>query len=244
MIKRRFYKLEHGDRDAPSESSSSDSELEAEATEESSGEEEEGDEEEEEGDDNEGEIKVREKNQSHLSSSGYESENSSANEVNLDSSGLPTSDDDAETQHASQIAIGNGESVDIRQSTTSTDGDLASNLPDCAVKCKSVFKCRLCPRIVCLTEETLQAHLLSKRHARSVKLLKEGRLKLMLNDDGKVEGETPEKQALTEEEVEAPYSVKNNKGKKRNRFSKRPLNKKKGEHARFARKDFAKKRHL
>lgn len=35
MIKRRFYKLEHGDRDAPSESSSSsdDSELEAAATE-------------------------------------------------------------------------------------------------------------------------------------------------------------------------------------------------------------------
>lgn len=44
MIKRRFYKLEHGDRDAPSESSSSsDSGFEAEATE---------DEEEEEQDDN------------------------------------------------------------------------------------------------------------------------------------------------------------------------------------------------
>lgn len=75
MIKRRFYKLEHGDRDAPSESSSSDFELEPEDTEESSGEEEEevneeeGDEE-EEGNDNKGEIKVREKNQSHFSSSG------------------------------------------------------------------------------------------------------------------------------------------------------------------------------
>lgn len=31
MIKRRFYKLEHGDRDAPSESSSSSSDSEAEA---------------------------------------------------------------------------------------------------------------------------------------------------------------------------------------------------------------------
>ena len=33
------------------------------------------------------------------------------------------------------------------------------------LKCKSVFRCRLCPRIVCLTEETLRAHLKSKvRH--------------------------------------------------------------------------------
>lgn len=38
MIKRRFYKLEHADRDQASDSSSSsDSELEAEATEESEG---------------------------------------------------------------------------------------------------------------------------------------------------------------------------------------------------------------
>lgn len=82
--------------------------------------------------------------------------------------GLPTSDDDAGTQQASQIAMeghllgkGNGESVDMGQST-SKDGELPSNLPDCVVKCKSVFKCRLCPRIVCLTQETLQAHLISK----------------------------------------------------------------------------------
>lgn len=44
MIKRRFYKLEHGDRDAPSESSSSsDSEFEAEATEDEDEEEEQDD---------------------------------------------------------------------------------------------------------------------------------------------------------------------------------------------------------
>lgn len=84
--------------------------------------------------------------------------------------GLPTSDDEAGTQQASQIAMeghllgkGYGESVDKSQSTTtSKDGELPSNLPDCVVKCKSVFKCRLCPRIVCLTQETLQAHLISK----------------------------------------------------------------------------------
>lgn len=32
----------------------------------------------------------------------------------------------------------------------------------CVLKCKSVFKCRLCPRIVCLSEETIKAHLSSK----------------------------------------------------------------------------------
>lgn len=36
MIKRRFYKLDHDDRDASDPSSSSDSEIEAEATEEES----------------------------------------------------------------------------------------------------------------------------------------------------------------------------------------------------------------
>lgn len=82
---------------------------------------------------------------------------------------MPTSDDDAGMEHARQIAMGghlpgkgNGESVDMSQSTTSKDGELPSNLPDCVVKCKSVFKCRLCPRIVCLSEETLRDHLTSK----------------------------------------------------------------------------------
>lgn len=30
------------------------------------------------------------------------------------------------------------------------------------LKCKSVFKCRICPRIVCLNEDSLKAHLKSK----------------------------------------------------------------------------------
>lgn len=68
MIKRRFYKLEHGDRDAPSESSS-DSEFEAEATEESEGEGEEGGE--EDGTDNDGRAaEVREDEAAFSSSSG------------------------------------------------------------------------------------------------------------------------------------------------------------------------------
>lgn len=51
MIKRRFYKLEHGDRDAPSQSSSSsDSEFEAEETEDEQEEEEEEEEEQDDSD--------------------------------------------------------------------------------------------------------------------------------------------------------------------------------------------------
>lgn len=39
------------------------------------------------------------------------------------------------------------------------------DIQDCILKCKSVYKCRICPRIICLTEETMRAHLNSKvRH--------------------------------------------------------------------------------
>lgn len=37
-----------------------------------------------------------------------------------------------------------------------------SDLPSCVLKAKSVFKCKICPRIICLTEETLRTHLKSK----------------------------------------------------------------------------------
>ncbi|KAL3679729.1 hypothetical protein R1sor_022685 [Riccia sorocarpa] len=47
-----------------------------------------------------------------------------------------------------------------------------------------VLKCRLCPKIICLNEETMQTHLSSKRHARSLKQLAEGRLKIKLDSDG------------------------------------------------------------
>ncbi|XP_057979717.1 uncharacterized protein LOC131165713 isoform X2 [Malania oleifera] len=138
MIKRRFYKQEHADKydTSDSSSSSSDSELEAEGTEEVVAR-------------DDAVAKFKGYEESCSSSSGYESKDSSANEV------------DAEP----------------------------SDVPNCILKCKSVFKCKLCPKIVCLTEETLRAHLKSKRHARSEKLLKEGRLKLMLNSDGELEEE-------------------------------------------------------
>jgi len=40
---------------------------------------------------------------------------------------------------------------------------LPSDIPSSLVlQIKSVFKCRLCPRVICLTEDTLRNHLQSK----------------------------------------------------------------------------------
>ncbi|KAJ8620490.1 hypothetical protein MRB53_029019 [Persea americana] len=72
----------------------------------------------------------------------------------------------------------------------STDAVKAFNAKDTAqadfddylLKCKSVFKCRLCPRIV---HADLAATV--GMQARSKKLLGEGRLKFMLNGDGEIE---------------------------------------------------------
>ncbi|MCO5552703.1 hypothetical protein L7F22_006220 [Adiantum nelumboides] len=63
---------------------------------------------------------------------------------------------------------------------------------ECVVSCKKVLKCRLCPKTICLSRESMQGHLVSKKHARSLKLLSEGRLKVTLNSDGEEEeqGET------------------------------------------------------
>ncbi|KAI5059314.1 hypothetical protein GOP47_0025633 [Adiantum capillus-veneris] len=69
----------------------------------------------------------------------------------------------------------------------------ASDFADeCVVSCKKVLKCRLCPKTICLSRDSMQAHLVSKKHARSLKLMSEGRLKVMLNSDGEEEeqGET------------------------------------------------------
>ncbi|KAM3250358.1 ribosome biogeneis protein ERB1 [Capsicum chacoense] len=218
MIKRRFYKLEHGDRDAPSESSSSsDSGFEAEATE---------DEEEEEQDDNdtkEEDDGVARLTGGNESSSGYESEDSSVNEVNLDSSGLPTSDEDvttlkdtkfADESYSSEKVI--AESDNMQNNSMPEEDEIPSDAADYVLKCKSVYKCRLCPRIVCLTVQTLIAHLKSKKHARSEKLLKEGRLKLMLNEDGNIEGQIhPEEEDSPTRGQNPSASKKKSKGLKR-----------------------------
>ncbi|XP_061338354.1 uncharacterized protein LOC133285184 isoform X1 [Gastrolobium bilobum] len=203
MIKRRFYKLDHGDRDAsdPS-SSSSDSELEAEATEES---------------EDDPIPQVKQDNEVGSTSSGYESEESSANDVDVNSAGQLFSEDDAGIINERQTLV-NMElpgTCDSEKSNVLAEKKLLpTDMPSYILKCKSVFKCRICPRIICLTEDTMRDHLQSKRHARSEKLLSEGRLKAMLDSDGEIENqEVSEIQTKdTEENVK-----KNHKGQKQHK---------------------------
>lgn len=85
-------------------------------------------------------------------------------------SGLPiTEDDDASTGHerpalmVDQLLGKSGSKLPEEESKIMPDEEsIPVDLPDCIVKCKSAFKCRLCPRIVCLNEESLRAHLNSK----------------------------------------------------------------------------------
>lgn len=50
-----------------------------------------------------------------------------------------------------------------KSSNTIADKEsLSVDLPEYVVKRKSIFKCRICPRIVCLNEEALRAHVKSK----------------------------------------------------------------------------------
>ncbi|KAK7340919.1 hypothetical protein VNO77_21637 [Canavalia gladiata] len=179
MIKRRFYKVDYGDRDAsdPS-SSSSDSEIEAEA-----------EDNEESEDDAIPEVKQN-NDEVGSTSSGYESEDSSANDVNVNSAGLLSSEDDAGTINEGQMLINRElpSKCDSEKSNVLAEKkSLPTAMPSYILKCKSVFKCRICPRIICLSEDTLRDHLQSKRHARSEKLLDEGRLNAMLNSDGEIE---------------------------------------------------------
>ncbi|XP_041007843.1 uncharacterized protein LOC121252312 isoform X2 [Juglans microcarpa x Juglans regia] len=241
MIKRRFYKLEHADKDQASDSSSSsDSELEAEATGDS--------------DDDDVVAEVKENEESCSTSSGYESEDSSANEVDLDSSGLPIMDDDAETGNEKQILTEShlsgkygSEALETHSNIVAEKESLPADIPAYIMKCKSVFKCRICPRIICLNEETLRAHLNSKRHARSEKLLNEGRLKDMLNSDGEIENqETPAE--MNARILALPLNNKKRKSRNRLGEEKRKINKEMGydeniKKARKLTKSPSKKRH-
>ncbi|PWA99705.1 hypothetical protein CTI12_AA002330 [Artemisia annua] len=204
MIKRRFYKLEHGDKDAPSDSSSSsDSELDAAASVDS---------EEVEEDDDNVVVESRKKDEPSSSSSGYESEDSSGNEVNLDSADSPSNDDGSEDEDYKQEVNGTrllSENHYEMANTEDAEADneaKTSNVLDCVLKSKS-------------------------RHARSEKLLKEGRLKKMLNSDGEIEdgedGEThQERHAKILALAESNKNAKKNKGrqrqKKRKALKKKP----------------------
>nr|GMC63986.1 ribosome biogenesis protein ERB1 [Ipomoea batatas] len=120
--------------------------------------------------------------------------------------GLLTSDDDIGTE------------IDQKRisQTMPEERDILCGNSDYILKCKSVFKCRICPRVVCLSDETLRTHLNSKRHARSEKLLKEGRLKLMLDDRGKIgeeEEHSPKREQKKTETTKAKGFKKQRLGK-------------------------------
>ncbi|XP_011035136.1 PREDICTED: lisH domain-containing protein C1711.05-like isoform X2 [Populus euphratica] len=210
MIKRRFFKAEHGEKDeASSDSSSSSSDSEAGATEQSEddvvADPEENSESEDDG--TVAEPKEESESEASSSSSGYESEDSSANVIDGYSS------DDRKTH--------TGIETHKKQSNATADEEsLPDDIPDCILKCKSVYKCRICPRIICLTEETMRAHLSSKRHARSEKLMKENRLKVMLNSDGEIENLDEETHAERHARTVALAQgklTKKNKGRQRQR---------------------------
>lgn len=183
MIKRRFYKVEHGDGDDgssdSSSSSASDPEVEAEATEES--------------DDDDAVAEPQENHQLEAStSSGYESEDSS--EIDPNASDSINEDEETGVDRGIRfdrvVSSKDGSRVLEKELNAVADDESApADMPDCVLKCKSVFRCRICPRIICLNEETMRTHLNSKRHARSEKLLKENRLKAALNSDGEIENQ-------------------------------------------------------
>ncbi|XP_031253257.1 uncharacterized protein LOC116111202 [Pistacia vera] len=253
MIKRRFYRLEHADTNDAADSSSSsdsDSELEGQATEES---------------EDDAVAEVNGNDESCSTSSGYEREDSSADEINVDSSAegifhglmvdiriitswitqerqnllsfLEHSDgtgalneDDAEIGNDEEIFVDNQlsskQGAEVTKSNTIAEkASMAAGVPDCLLQIKSVFRCRICPRIICLTEETLRAHLNSKRHARSDKLLKEHRLKSILNDDGEIENQETAGE-LHARIVALAENTEKNKNKNKRRHRKRNLSSK------------------
>ncbi|XP_020099186.1 troponin T, cardiac muscle isoforms isoform X2 [Ananas comosus] len=207
MIKRRFYKQDHdGDKGGSSSSdSSSDSDSACDTTTKEEEEEEAEEEEEEDELKDEGEQEAQEEEGeqerdgdqrpfSPSPGSGYESEDSSENVLDGNCSAVDEEDgfDSGRGNHQNRPFIRNirdGESncLDAARNSPNINDPSDPDFASFILKCKSVFKCRLCPRIICLSEETVRAHLTSKRHARSKKLLGEGRLKLMLNSDGELE---------------------------------------------------------
>lgn len=93
--------------------------------------------------------------------------------------GLPSTEDDPDIGKESQTLTGcqvpdeisSGTqlpdesplgTLDLQSEILSLKELLPAEFPNCILKRKSVFKCRLCPRVVCLNEETLKAHLKCK----------------------------------------------------------------------------------
>ncbi|KAL6839465.1 hypothetical protein ACP4OV_030735 [Aristida adscensionis] len=204
MIKRRYFRQDHGDGSGSSSSSSSSSSSGSDSDHDPaegavSDEEEVEEQEEQEGEAGgeelgEGEESEEFEPQVQEESSGYQSEDSDENDV--DGPSLVQYDDEhisprhEEHQDTNLPARkASCSSADSAKSAATKDDALEDDFANCILKCKSVYKCKLCPRIMCLNEEMVMIHLKSKRHARSKKLLEEGRLKMMLNSDGELQEE-------------------------------------------------------
>ncbi|VAH05765.1 unnamed protein product [Triticum turgidum subsp. durum] len=222
MIKRRYFRQDHGDNSASSSSSSSGSDSDRDPAEEEVSEEEvEGEQEkEEEDDDEEAEVESGEEQEKEVdeqaedegelffvttiyiigaiymrcSGSGYQSEDSSGHHVDSPCAGL-LSDENSSLVYEQYQAIrlpakkASSGDADSAEGAVNKDDTVEVDFNNYILKCKSVYKCKLCPRIMCLSEEMVRVHLESKRHARSKKLLGEGRLKMVLNSDGELEEE-------------------------------------------------------
>ncbi|KAG0459699.1 hypothetical protein HPP92_022827 [Vanilla planifolia] len=122
--------------------------------------------------------------------SGYESEdslnNDDYNDASVDSGEQDVNYNSNSVGHVADDLLKPSEMTKI---TVGPNDPTHEDISNFIIKFKSVFKCRLCPRILCLNETSVTTHLTSKRHARSRKLFSEGRLKLMLNSDGELEEE-------------------------------------------------------
>ncbi|KAM0945902.1 hypothetical protein DsansV1_C09g0089121 [Dioscorea sansibarensis] len=193
MIKRRFLKQDHGDKSGSDSDSSSSSDSSPEPSQE----------EEVDGHDvpiGRAENEEVDKPPSPSPGSGYETEDGSANDSEGDSSGLLSNDKEESSGRHRNLkdnqlvidvhAVGKDDKLlKVGDKPCDPNDPIQAELANCILKLKSVFKCRLCPRIILLNENTVRTHLSSKRHDRSKKLLGEGRLKLMLNSDGEIEEE-------------------------------------------------------
>jgi len=52
--------------------------------------------------------------------------------------------------------------ADSAKSAANTDDAVEADFANYILKCKSVYKCKLCPRIMCLNEDMVRVHLKSK----------------------------------------------------------------------------------
>jgi hypothetical protein len=74
---------------------------------------------------------------------------------------LVSDHDDDNDEHISPKKAAHG-NVYSTKDAAGTDDALEADFANCILKCKSVYKCKLCPRILCLNEEMVRLHLKSK----------------------------------------------------------------------------------